>query len=195
MRGVQSAYQPHSLFQHAAAELDCRIKSKAPVCLVRFGPLDAQILLRLAAYCNRPVTTRGLLETMRMQRTKVNGQWSLFRLVYHIEKLSHAGNAAYATRGELPRSRGRCLERAQRSALRSLNVQSIECALLLRSERPPPAVRQRFSYDGTITKVDVMRLHQGPFRSHCSARSVSSNPGEEACTHQVRTQGALNASA
>ena len=105
MRGVQSAYQPHSLFQHAAAKLDCRIKPKAPVCPVPLGPLDAQILLRLAAYCNRPVAARGPLETMRMQRTKVNGQWSLFRLVYHIEKLTHAGYEAYATREEPARSR------------------------------------------------------------------------------------------
>ena len=102
---MQSAYQSHLLFQHPVAELDRRIKSKAPVCLARFGPLVTQRPLRLAAYCNRPVAARGPLETMRMQRTKVNGQWSLFRLVYHIEKLTHAGYEAYATREEPARSR------------------------------------------------------------------------------------------
>ena len=33
-------------------------------------------------------------------RTKVNGQWLLFCLVHHLEKLTHAGYAAYITRRE-----------------------------------------------------------------------------------------------
>ena len=63
-----------------------------------------------------PFTLRG--------RTKGHGQWLLFCLVHHIEKLSHAGYAAYITRRE-----GRARSRVTPASRESLRITGYQCPI------------------------------------------------------------------